>query len=209
MRKGFYVNTFDNPVRPWTKEGLKRCRKSITAGESVALDIGAGSGADTVALLRAGFKVYALDKTKMAFGFLKKNVRRNKLSPPKIINRSIESFLATVETKFDFINSSYTLPFIRPDKFMKAFRSIRRHLKPGGIMAVNLFGNFDSWNTKDSNLTFLKKAEAKALFKGLKILSFKEWKNQGRTAMGEVKIWHIFGIVAERPTKTKRRRKRD
>jgi len=66
-------------------------------------------------------------------------------------------------------------------------------------MAINLFGNLDSWNTADSDLTFLKKTEAKSLFKGLKILAFKEWKNEGRTALGELKVCHIYGIVAKKP----------
>lgn len=199
MRKSFYTNTFDNPVRPWTKAGLRRCRKLVKPGESEALDIGAGSGSDTIALLQSGFKVYALDKTKIAFAFLKRNVRRNKLPLPQIINRSVESYLSSTSRKFDFINSSYTLPFVPPNKFKKTFQRICLHLKPGGIIAINLFGNLDSWNTQDSKLTFLKKAEVKSLFKELKILSLKEWKDEGRTAMGEVKIWHIYGIVAEKP----------
>lgn len=67
-------NTCADAIQRFQKEERKQC---------VAVDLGCGSGNDTIALLKAGWYVHAIDREKAALRLLKRRVsisRRNRLT---------------------------------------------------------------------------------------------------------------------------------
>lgn len=100
--------------------------------------------------------------------------------------------------EFDLINASFALPFVKPEEFQRTWKRILRMLKRDGIVCVNLFGNRDSWAPKFSHITFLKRGDARKLFKGLKVISFKEREYDAKPAIGAEKHWHTFEVIAQR-----------
>lgn len=202
MQRAFYENTMASPPRPWLKKAISVARKKwggkkFLTGRT-ALDIGSGSGSDTVALIRAGFKVTALDPSKLSSKFLRKKIKILALPTPKIINSKIQSLTRKRKVKFDLVNASYTLPFIPPKEFPSELKRISNLVNPGGIISFNVFGNRDTWRKESPHMTFITKSQAKKLLPGFLIISFKEWEHDAFPAVGPKKHWHMFSIVAKK-----------
>jgi hypothetical protein len=70
-------------------------------------------------------------------------------------------------------------------------------LRPAGVMAVNLFGDRDSW-ADIAEWNFHTEADASGLFDGLEILKFEVFDDGGQSFRGP-KHWHIFDVIARRP----------
>lgn len=160
-----------------------------------AVDLGCGAGIETGALLRDGWRVHAVDSladepTRVAAA----------VPAPLAANLSVEvspfERLRTLPPA-DLCLASYSLPFLNPSAFRDFWQLIRTALLPGGFLAVNLFGDRDSWaGIPDWN--FHTEADARELFAGLQILAFEVYDADGQSFRGP-KHWHIFDVIARRP----------
>lgn len=160
-----------------------------------AVDLGCGAGIETGALLRDGWRVHAVDSladepTRVAAA----------VPAPLAANLSVEvspfERLRTLPPA-DLCLASYSLPFLNPSAFRDFWHLIRTALLPGGFLAVNLFGDRDSWaGIPDWN--FHTEADARELFAGLQILAFEVYDADGQSFRGP-KHWHIFDVIARRP----------
>lgn len=75
---------------------------------------------------------------------------------------------------------------------------MRDSIVPGGRFSGQLFGDRDGWvGTRE--LTFQTRAEAEALLEGFELERFDEVEEDGQTATGNAKHWHIFHVIAHRP----------
>lgn len=85
----------------------------------------------------------------------------------KLIHSAFENLNWSVLPEIDFVYSSYSLPFVLPDKFMQVWQNICDKLKPRGIFAGHFFSN----NHKGFNffekrkMTFFSENEVRNLFK--------------------------------------------
>ena len=158
-----------------------------------AVDLGCGDGRDTVELLRRGWRVLAIDAQAEGIRRLRERVEE-------------DAELVTVVARFedarwseaDLVNSSFALPFCSPDHFDDVWRRIRESIASGGRFSGQLFGDRDGWvGTRD--MTFHTLPEAEALFQGLELERFDEVEEDGQTATGNAKHWHVFHVVARRP----------
>jgi tellurite methyltransferase len=74
---------------------------------------------------------------------------------------------------------------------------VRASIRRGGRFSGHLFGDRDSWvSTRD--MTFHTRADAEALLAGLELERFDEVEEDGETATGNAKHWHVFHVVAHR-----------
>jgi SAM-dependent methyltransferase len=157
-----------------------------------ALDVGAGAGRDTAYLLRQGWRVTAMDASPSAATALRRMPRQ----------RALEVVVAAVEDSeppaSDLVNAQFALPFIPPSSFRATVRRLRDSVRPGGIMAATFFGPNDEWNVPGTELSFSTRAEIERLFKGFEILELSEVEEDGRTADGTPKHWHLFHLIARR-----------
>jgi hypothetical protein len=185
----FYAATSDNPVRALCLEAIR------TAGAPhgrLAVDLGAGAGRETAALLAAGWDVLALDGAPGA------HLRIEASAPPGHRAR-----LTVAEQSFGSLDrlpqaglvyAGYALPFQRPDTFARTWSLIRAALEPGALLAVNLFGPRDTW-ASDPAITTHTMAEARALLDGLEIVALREEEREGHAVSGP-KHWHVLDLVA-------------
>jgi SAM-dependent methyltransferase len=163
--------------------------------EPLAVDLGCGTGRDSLELLRRGWRVLAVDVHPEALKRL-----RSKAATLQLAAR-----LETLQSSFEtaswptarLLNSSFALPFCTPDRFDDLWRRIVSSLEGGGRFSGQLFGDRDEW-ADNRELTFHTRTEVEALLDGFDLERFDEVENDGQTALGEAKHWHLFHIVARR-----------
>ncbi len=143
----------------------------------VAVDLGCGAGVEVVRLLELGWTVHALDGDEGSL-------------------RQLESLHATPEGRL-------TTAEVEPARFAASWARVRDALAPGGVLAVNVFGDRDSW-AGDDGMTFATEAEARGLFNGPEVVHFHVQDEDGMAFSGP-KHWHVFDVVARRTQLDRRR----
>ncbi|SEB36356.1 Methyltransferase domain-containing protein [Paramicrobacterium humi] len=157
-----------------------------------AIDLGAGDGVDSRALAEAGWRVTALDGEPRIAQELRD------VSGVEIVVRRFEQLDELAAS--DLVFSGFALPFCPPEHFEALWQKIRASLRPGGLLAVELFGVNDEWAGRAS-MTFHSRAQVERMLDGLEIVHLEEAERDGRSFDGP-KHWHVFHVVARRPDGT-------
>jgi tellurite methyltransferase len=160
-----------------------------------AVDLGCGDGRDTVELLRRGWWVLALDGQEEAIRRLRERVGPR---AAERLDSRVARFEAARWPEADLVNSSFALPFCPPGYFDDVWRRVRGSIRLNGRFSGQLFGERDEWRgTRD--MTFHSRNDVDALLQGLELERFDEVEEDGQTATGAAKHWHVFHIIARRP----------
>lgn len=173
------------------------CRRAMAiagpgAGRT-AVDLGCGAGRETRALLDAGWRVLAIDGEPGTEARLLRTIG-GRHAALEIKTSKFQELYDLPDA--DLVYAGYSLPFqVRPD-FDRVWTLIRASLRPGGRIAVDLFGDRDSW-AGQPGLTFLTEPEARALFDGLTIEHWDTEDEPGRAFSGP-KHWHVHHVIAQR-----------
>jgi SAM-dependent methyltransferase len=158
-----------------------------------ALDIGSGTGCDSLYLLEHGFEVKALDSDINAIAILKKKIKNRYRNKVTFENALIQNY-GIGNSSYDLINASFSLPFCNKIDFQNVWINIFKGLKTNGIFSGQLFGVNDDWSgIKD--MSFVTNEELDDLISGYKPEYYIEIDEDGRIADGSVKHWHLFNIV--------------
>jgi len=80
------------------------------------------------------------------------------------------------------------------------FGRLKAALAPGGVFAGQFFGVHDEYNNTERVMTFLTRAEAEDLLSDLEVIELTEEDADGHKADGSPKHWHVFHILARRPS---------
>jgi tellurite methyltransferase len=190
----YYKAVTGRAPRPLLLEVVARFQKEANGSSLQAIDLGCGDGTETFALLEAGWKVIAVDKQEAA-------IERVRAKTPTHYGEQLETRVADFETvtlpSADLIHAGFSLPFCPPAHFAELWSKIETSLGNGGRFAGQLFGDRDSWAT-NPEMTFHSLDSARDLFKVFDIETFKEEEEDGKTALGDSKHWHIYHIIAKR-----------
>jgi tellurite methyltransferase len=157
-----------------------------------ALDMGAGAGRDTAYLLSQGWRVTAVDSSPSAVTALRR------LRPQRnghVVQSAAEDFEPSA---YDLVNAQFSLPFIAPARFTATVQRLRDSARPGGVMAATFFGEHDEWNVPGTDLTFNTRAEIEGVFGEWELIELAEDDEDGHTADGTPKHWHVFHLIARR-----------
>lgn len=172
-------------------------------GPRQAVDLGAGAGTETLALLRAGWAVHAVDVTAASIARVRSRAER----------AGVAAHLTTATARFDrvgrlppatLVHSSFSLPYCAPDVFPAAWETATTAVVPGGWLAVNLFGDRDDF-ADNPTVTTLPEERIRGMLDGFDLHSWEVEDEDGVTASGEAKHWHVVSVVARRPTASGRR----
>lgn len=190
----YYEKTGGRPPRETLVFALDRFDAEPVNRQRFAVDLGCGSGRDTIELLRRGWRVLAIDAEPAAIGKL---TARDDLPPGVDLIGRIGRFETATWPKCDLVNSSFALPLMAPADFPGVWQRIVESLRPGGRVACQLFGPRDSWVGR-SGMTFHDAAAVDRLLAGLEVEMRREEEDESTTPRGEPKHWHIFHIVARK-----------
>lgn len=152
-----------------------------------AVDLGCGAGRETRALLEAGWEVVAYDSEPTMLAAVDR-------AHPSLTAHRLSFEQITELPPADLIYAGYALPFQDRASFDRLWTLIRAALRPGGRVAVDVFGVNDSWAAKPE-WTFLTAAEASALAEGLTVEHWHEEDRDGEAFSGP-KHWHVFELIA-------------
>jgi tellurite methyltransferase len=190
----YYEKTGGRPPRETLLFALDRFDTEPVGGKRFAVDLGCGSGRDTVEILRRGWRVLAMDGEPAA---IEKLTARDDLPAGADLTGQVATFEEAVWPPCDLVNSSFALPLIAPGDFDAVWQRITGSLNPGGRIACQLYGPRDDWAGRPG-MTFHDRAAIDALLSGLDIEMLREEDDDSTTVRGEAKHWHIFHIVARK-----------
>lgn len=110
--------------------------------DRVAIDIGCGAGVETLALLSAGWSVHAVDSDAGSLAGLRAGCAEG--AQPALHTQVADLNDLPDLPEADLVYAGYALPYTRPERFEAMWTTLLRSLRPGGWLAVNLFGDRDS-----------------------------------------------------------------
>lgn len=185
----FHILTDNKPPR---KNIINFISKYKTTGN--AIDLGCGSGNDTIFLIKNNWNVLAIDSSNV------EEKIRSKLSysEQEKLRFEVQRFEKLQLSKCDLLISNNSLPFCNKGYFEQMWTEICLNIKSNGYFVGNFFGINDEWNTENSKMTFLRKEDVIKLLCGFEILEIKEIEKDKPTAEGRMKHWHTIEIIAQK-----------
>jgi SAM-dependent methyltransferase len=158
-----------------------------------AIDLGCGAGADTAAMLAAGWSVFATDAQPEAIERVRRRARDD--APLTTVVSSMEEVDLPPA---DLVWASYSLFFCDPTRFPDVWRRIREAVVPGGRFAGQLLGDRDTWAT-ERDMPWFDRDGVESLFVGWAIERL-EVEDEDGEAWAVPKRWHVFHAVARKPS---------
>lgn len=186
----YYQAQSGRPPRPLLLAAIDRF--GATTGLQ-AIDLGCGEGTDTLALLRQGWRVLAIDEQPEAIARLTAQIPadlRERLQTQTV------AFEAVSLPPADLIYAGFSLPFCRPTHFAMLWDKVVSALPPGGRFAGQIFGDRDSW-ADDPNMTFSTITATEELLRPFGLESFTEIDEDGQAVTGP-KHWHYFEVIGRK-----------
>ncbi len=162
------------------------------AAPGLAVDIGAGTGRDTLELLRRGWRVVAIDGESEATDRIAALAGGNAGRLEAMTGR----YESTLWPECDLLNASYSLPFCRAEEFSAVWARIVGSIVPGGRFAGQFFGPRDDWAR--TGLLVKSREEVERLLEPFEVESLQELDGEGPTTVGKSKHWHVFHVVARK-----------
>lgn len=186
----YYAKTEGRPPRPTLLAALDRFDAEGVKG--FAVDLGCGSGRDSLEILKRGWELLAVDSEIEGLKRL-----HDKTDCGAKLQTCCNAFQTMTLPPALLINASFALPLVPPEDFSDVWRKVVTALLPGGRFAGQLFGQRDSWNG-EKNLTFHGEEDVQALLRGFEVEMLKEEEEDSVTVRGEAKHWHLFHVVARK-----------
>jgi SAM-dependent methyltransferase len=159
-----------------------------------AVDLGCGAGRDARELLRAGWRVLAVDREPAAAEVLRTAAGRD-------LGAGLETRIADLADvaipPCDLVNASLCLPFLRPDAFALTWGRIVSALGPGARFSAMLFGDRDG-SASEEAMTCLPPERVRALLSDFEIEHWNVKEEDTTTALGEPHHFHLIEFVARK-----------
>lgn len=167
-----------------------------------AVDLGCGPGHEAGAMLRAGFRVLAIDAHVEAVEATRNRAER--IGAAGGLSTRVERIerLDLEPGRYGLVHARFALPFVPAPEFPRLWTNLRAALAPGGVLACQLFGPDDgfihdgSFDPREMNVHAA--AEVDRLIAGLETIHREEVNRDGVTALGVPKHWHVHHLIVRR-----------
>jgi tellurite methyltransferase len=121
-------------------------------------------------------------------------------TPPSCYAAAGECLLSTGKRQrlnASTVNSSFAIPFCPPSAFPAVWQRIQTSLRPGGRFSGQLFGDRDGWSG-EQDITFQTRPQVETLLASFDVEQLEEIEEDGTTASGRQKHWHLFHVIARK-----------
>jgi SAM-dependent methyltransferase len=191
----FYRATAGRPPRPTLLRALSARTASRRPVGRRAIDLGCGTGRDTLPLLAAGWHVLAIDPEPVALRTLEE---RTPLAWRPRLTTRLARLEATSLPAAELVNASFSLIFAaRPPLLAAHLRCIHAALVPGGRFAGQLLGPRDSWALAGQAVG-VDRCRLAHLLAGFELEHLVVEETDAVTPKGEAKHWHIWHVNARK-----------
>lgn len=155
-----------------------------------AIDLGCGSGNETVYMIKNGIKVLAIDRQ------LNQDFILNRLSDneKKMISFKESSFEDVELPNTKLLTAFFSIPFCNPNNFDELWTKIYNSIEDNGYFVGQLFGDRDAWNVVESINTF-SIDKVKEYLKNYNIIKLEEIEYVRES---DNKKWHFYDIIAQK-----------
>lgn len=153
------------------------------------VDLGCGSGNETVYFLKKGYQVTSIDAY-LNESYITSRITASEKNNLTLINSKMEEVSIP---KCDALVSLFTLPFCEHSEFNNLWNKIYESINSNGYLVANLFGP-NCYLKEEGKLTFTKE-EVGSLLKNYEII---KWKEQEYTRNIDNTHWHYFDFVARK-----------
>ena len=155
-----------------------------------AIDLGCGSGNETVYMVKNGIKVLAIDRQ------LNQDFILNRLSDSEkqLISFKKSSFENVELPKTKLLTAFFSIPFCNPNNFDELWTKIYNSIEDNGYFVGQLFGDRDAWNVVESINTF-SIDKVKEYLKNYNIIKLEEIEYVRES---DNKKWHFYDIIAQK-----------
>ena len=155
-----------------------------------AIDLGCGSGNETVYMVKNGIKVLAIDRQ------LNQDFILNRLSDSEkqLISFKKSSFEDVELPKTKLLTAFFSIPFCNPNNFDELWTKIYNSIEDNGYFVGQLFGDRDAWNVVESINTF-SIDKVKEYLKNYNIIKLEEIEYVRES---DNKKWHFYDIMAQK-----------
>jgi len=191
---GYFKAIDGREPRDTLVEALARFDKEPADSPRFAADLGCGEGRDSAALLRAGWKVHAIDGHPDG---IRRLISRDDLADPTRLTMQLAPFESVELPACDLLNASFSLPFCRPDQYETLWGKIVKSIRPGGRFSGQFFGERDSWAAIPDRSHHTRE-QVEQFLKPFTIEMMKEDERKGEDCDGSKKDWHVFHVVARK-----------
>jgi membrane dipeptidase len=198
---GNWLRVLDDVWKPWSRYYRRAgfdARPTLLdaverfAAPGLAVDLGAGTGRDTLELLRRGWRVVSIDGEAEAVNKIVRLAGPDASRLEAVVGR----YESTMWPACDLLNASYAIPFCPPVRFPAVWGRIVDAIAPGGRFAGQFFGPNDDWAR--TGLLIHSRAEVEQLLEPFEIETLHEEDAEGTTTVGVTKHWHLFHVVARK-----------
>jgi tellurite methyltransferase len=200
----YYAVTVERPAWVTVRFAIDRFRDEDGAAPGdgggpsdgrFAVDLGCGAGRDARELLRAGWRVLAVDREPAARTALETAVEPDLRAHLQI---RIEDLATVSIPSCHLVNASLCLPFLAPDAFHTTWSRVLAALEPGARFAAMLFGDHDD-SASDQDMTCLPPEEVRAsLTDSFEVEYWSDKEEDSKTALGEPHHFHLVEFVARK-----------
>ena len=159
-----------------------------------AVDLGFGSGVETEALLRRGWRVLAIDSDPTAARLLTDRLPPEQAERLEVRSADFADVGALPEV--DLVHAAWSLPYAGA-AFPQLWDVLMTALAPGGWIGCELFGDRDTM-AGHPRVAAHTQAEAHRLLEPLSVVEIETIEQDGMS-YGGPQHWHVFSVVARRP----------
>lgn len=163
-----------------------------------AVDLGCGLGRETDALLRAGWRVHAVDFAPNTEENLRATTREADRERLTVQVRGFAELDALPAA--ELVYAGFSIPYVPRAVFDRLIGVVRSAVLPGGLFAANLLGVRDGYRAEHAEeFTFLEEDEVRSLlFPGWEIVHLDIEDYDGKAYSGP-HHWHLFHLIVRRP----------
>jgi SAM-dependent methyltransferase len=196
---GYFQAIDGREPRETLVEAIKRFEAEPVEATRFAVDLGCGEGRDSAALLRAGWKVHAIDGHPDG---IRRLISRDDLEDPSRLTMQLAPFESVELPACDLLNASFSLPFCRPECYEAMWARVVDAIRPGGRFCGQFFGDRDTWASIPDRSHHTRE-QVERLLEPFDVELMKEDERKGETCDGSKKDWHVFHVVAKKKQNAK------